>query len=440
MADIDAVVLGKAPDLFEGVMKPELYLSDALGAVGQADVPRAHRRLGGRYDRHRGRLARPGGQTPNRAGRRVREAVRRQRPVRRSGAAAGASLGAGGAFAPFIRAYIHRSGAPEHIGWKVAVKDRLNALKNPYAHLRIEDISIEKVKASPMMWEPIRFLESCPSSDGACAIVLTDEAGGNAAAADGRPPAWVLGSSSRSEPPSFPGRDPVRPVAALQCAADVYEQAGITDPSPTDRHGRAVRALLVARAHLAGGLRPRRRGRGVEAGRRRRPPSSAARCRSTPRAACCRATRSVPQACSASPRPPTRFGARPASTRSTGPRWPSAWPTAPTASTSAPGPSAARCSPSADPPRQPHLITCRRTPLRELTVSRLDREGGGNGLTTSRSESIADPSSGLHAVHGDGAQRARIVRCHRQPLEERTGHGADRGRGLGHEGPGSAVW
>ena len=35
MSDIDAVVLGKAPDLFEGVMKPELYLSDALGAVGK---------------------------------------------------------------------------------------------------------------------------------------------------------------------------------------------------------------------------------------------------------------------------------------------------------------------------------------------------------------------------------------------------------------------
>jgi len=35
LRDIDAVVLGKAPDLFEGVMKPELYLSDALGAVGK---------------------------------------------------------------------------------------------------------------------------------------------------------------------------------------------------------------------------------------------------------------------------------------------------------------------------------------------------------------------------------------------------------------------
>jgi len=29
--DIDAVVVGKAPDLFEGVMMPELYLAEALG-------------------------------------------------------------------------------------------------------------------------------------------------------------------------------------------------------------------------------------------------------------------------------------------------------------------------------------------------------------------------------------------------------------------------
>lgn len=34
-ADIDAVVLGKAPDLFEGVMMPELFLADALGANGK---------------------------------------------------------------------------------------------------------------------------------------------------------------------------------------------------------------------------------------------------------------------------------------------------------------------------------------------------------------------------------------------------------------------
>src|ERR1700677_4608635 len=33
--DIDAVVIGKAPDMFEGIMMPELSLADALGAVGK---------------------------------------------------------------------------------------------------------------------------------------------------------------------------------------------------------------------------------------------------------------------------------------------------------------------------------------------------------------------------------------------------------------------
>ena len=51
--DIDAVVIGKAPDMFEGVMMPELYLADALGAVGQADAARAHRGQRRRLDRDR---------------------------------------------------------------------------------------------------------------------------------------------------------------------------------------------------------------------------------------------------------------------------------------------------------------------------------------------------------------------------------------------------
>src|SRR5438067_1072417 len=33
--DVDAVVIGKAPDKFEGVVMPELYLADALGATGK---------------------------------------------------------------------------------------------------------------------------------------------------------------------------------------------------------------------------------------------------------------------------------------------------------------------------------------------------------------------------------------------------------------------
>ena len=37
--------------------------------------------------------------------------------------------GAGGYFAPHVRAYIRRSGAPTYIGAMVAVKDRLNGAR-----------------------------------------------------------------------------------------------------------------------------------------------------------------------------------------------------------------------------------------------------------------------------------------------------------------------
>ena len=35
MDDIDAVVVGKAPDFFEGVMMPELFMADATGATNK---------------------------------------------------------------------------------------------------------------------------------------------------------------------------------------------------------------------------------------------------------------------------------------------------------------------------------------------------------------------------------------------------------------------
>src|SRR5262249_59106282 len=38
-ADVDAIVIGKAPDALEAVMMPELSLADALGAVGKPIHP-----------------------------------------------------------------------------------------------------------------------------------------------------------------------------------------------------------------------------------------------------------------------------------------------------------------------------------------------------------------------------------------------------------------
>jgi acetyl-CoA C-acetyltransferase len=109
----------------------------------------------------------------------------------------------------------------------VAVKDRRNALLNPYAHLHLPDIDLAAVQASPMLWEPLRYLETCPSSDGACAMVLASE---RAAAAAPGPVAWVHGTGMRSEPTIFAARDQVNPRAGRDCAAAAYRQAGIEDP------------------------------------------------------------------------------------------------------------------------------------------------------------------------------------------------------------------
>ena len=73
----------------------------------------------------------------------------------------------------------------------VALKDRKNALKNPYAHLHEHDITFESIEQSMMLWDPIRYAETCPSSDGACALVLATED----ALSGPRPPAWSASST-----------------------------------------------------------------------------------------------------------------------------------------------------------------------------------------------------------------------------------------------------
>jgi len=228
--DIDAVVIGKAPDMFEGVPMPEAYLADALGAVGKP-MMRVHT------------AGSVGGSTAIVAASMIQSGVHQRvltiawEKQSESNATwaltvdkphnASLVVGAGGYFAPHIRAYMRRSGAPDHIGTLVAVKDRQNALKNPYAHLKIPGISREIVEMTPMLWEPIRYLETCPSSDGACAMILASE---DAAKKSPNPPAWIHGTAMRSEPIFFAGRDTVNPQGGKDCAADVYRQAGITDP------------------------------------------------------------------------------------------------------------------------------------------------------------------------------------------------------------------
>jgi acetyl-CoA C-acetyltransferase len=232
-SDIDAVVIGKAPDFFEGVMMPELFLADALGCTGKP-MFRVHTAgsVGGSTAIVASQLVSSG----------IHERVLTVAFEKQSESEAMWALslpipftpplhaGAGGYFAPHVRSYIRRSKAPDHIGMLVALKDRQNGLKNPYAHLHEHDITFDSIKDSMMLWDPIRYAETCPSSDGACALVLGSEKVADEAAAQGRQPAWIQGTSMRSEPTLSAERDTVLPLGGALCAADVYKQAGITNP------------------------------------------------------------------------------------------------------------------------------------------------------------------------------------------------------------------
>ena len=227
--EVDAIVVGKAPDLFEGVMMPELYLAEALGAAGKP-LLRVHT------------AGSVGGSTAIVAASLVQSGVHQKvltvsfEKQSESNAMWALSVpvpfvmpvhaGAGGYFAPHVRSYIRRSGAPGHIGAIVAAKDRTNALKNPYAHLHNEGTTVESVLASQMLWDPIRYDETCPSSDGACALVIVNED----VARSSPNPAWIHGTVMRSEPTTAAERDQVNPQAGRDAAAALWKQAGITNP------------------------------------------------------------------------------------------------------------------------------------------------------------------------------------------------------------------
>ncbi len=126
-------------------------------------------------------------------------------------------------------AYMKQYGATQEDAALIAVRDRNNALNNPHAHLQ-RPITVDDVMNSPMLAYPIKLLDVCPRTDGACAVVF---------AADGvaqkltKQPAWVKAGSVRHTFTWFgDSTDYDRGLVSLQRAsAEAYKHAGITKPA-----------------------------------------------------------------------------------------------------------------------------------------------------------------------------------------------------------------
>ena len=103
---------------------------------------------------------------------------------------------------------------------QIVVQARENAGRNPYAHLR-EPVSVEQVLQSPMLSTPIRYLDMCPTSDGACAVIFTSDPGKRKAA-------WVEAVASCHNHTYLGDVDEKHTLELA--AAEAYRDAGIVDP------------------------------------------------------------------------------------------------------------------------------------------------------------------------------------------------------------------
>ena len=140
---------------------------------------------------------------------------------------AGAAVGY---FAMMGSSYMATWGAKEEHSAMVAVKARQNARKNEYAHLKL-DITVEDAMNSRMLSYPIRMLDMCPASNGACAMVLADE---KTAKKRCKKPVWVKAmDTAHNEQFELDWKDvkTTRLIFSKACAARVYKKLGVTRPA-----------------------------------------------------------------------------------------------------------------------------------------------------------------------------------------------------------------
>jgi acetyl-CoA C-acetyltransferase len=124
------------------------------------------------------------------------------------------------------RRYMYKYGITPEQCARVVVKNRGNARKNPFAQEPL-DITVEDVLGSQILASPIRQLDTKPTSDGACAMILAREKKAKKITAK---PIWILGVSNCYETHYLGDRDLAECDALVAAAKKAYSMAGITDP------------------------------------------------------------------------------------------------------------------------------------------------------------------------------------------------------------------
>ncbi len=123
-------------------------------------------------------------------------------------------------------AYMKKYDISEKDAARVTVRDRRHAVSNPYAHLR-KEVTVEDVLESPMISYPIKLLDVCPRTDGACALIYASE---NKAKKLSPRPAWIWTTAVRHMFSYFGDINYIRITSLEEAAREVYDKAGIKEP------------------------------------------------------------------------------------------------------------------------------------------------------------------------------------------------------------------
>jgi acetyl-CoA C-acetyltransferase len=122
--------------------------------------------------------------------------------------------------------YYRRFGITESQAARVAVKNRRNALDNPFAQIK-GNYTVEDVMDSPRIASPIKRLDASPVTDGCCAVLL---ASAEAVRRFSFTPAWIDGLSFCTDAYYLGHRDLCIARSARKAAEKAYAMAGIRDP------------------------------------------------------------------------------------------------------------------------------------------------------------------------------------------------------------------
>jgi acetyl-CoA C-acetyltransferase len=232
--DIDAVVIGTAPDAFDGVHMKSEYLSDGCGGWGKpvirgyvgggtgvfAAIQGWYHVASGLFDtvlvvcEEKMSSCQP---HPQAAFLTIFDHTT-ERPLKPNLL---------WIFALEMNAYMNRYGLSKRDIATVSVKNKRNAADHPAALLGDLDITVDDVLDSPVLAWPVQRLDVSPVTDGAVALVISAN---HVARRVTDKPIWIEGVGWNLDTAYWTNRDLSYPVYVEEAARMAYDMAGITEP------------------------------------------------------------------------------------------------------------------------------------------------------------------------------------------------------------------